>query len=97
MGTDQSRMGSLFKWLFFPHKDDLKHKSWAHPIFSLFVAIANSLATSEYLSQTIGKPPTAGNIPDGLRYKSGTFLLIYYLIMVLTRLRIQSKLNIFKK
>jgi hypothetical protein len=43
---------------------------------------------AEYLSKALKHGASNANLPDGLRFKAGYFLLGYYLFMFFSRFRI---------
>ena len=80
-----SKIFEAFQWCFRPDKNAMKHRGWLHPLFSIIFMGAACILTCTFLANRLFKKKSF-NIPDDIRKKYGSFLSIYLLIMIGTRL-----------
>jgi hypothetical protein len=86
----QSIPEKIFSWIFFPHKDNPKHKKVFHPFFSFTTLLVIVYNVCNFLTNKLTSP-TARRLPDGLRHNVAIFLGIYYVILFISRFKVQSK------
>lgn len=84
-----SKMLSAWGWCFNPDENDPKHSGWKHPLFSaLLMAFACFVATTKAAKLFQDRNPSLKNfqLPPYAK-KVGHGLLIYLIIMIISRMR----------